>query len=247
MTLILKKPWVEGLSKIERFTLTRDTCTIGFQNYVKLDLLKPIEEQLKLRELIIRKHVQTPGDVHSIRSFVEKNSSLKIEFGFSFETDDMLEGVLNECLLEVAPKYNVAVGCIISDMRCDWFGFMPLNIFEQAAIEDLNLSELILYNNELIKFQQDVVTFVANHKLFRQHSVVRNDRYRFGYFKAFRHDEEALVDAFWFYMEAMKETSLVTAIPRDILEEHLGCHFLWHPDKFFELLEFIKLKGDLYE
>jgi len=243
----LNTAWAEGLAKMDRFTLLNERCTIGFQQYIRLDLHKPIPEQLALRNLIIRKSVENPGDIGAIRRFVESNSSLRVDFGWSFESAAMYEEMMQECIDTVVSKYNIAVGCMITDAQCSWLGFMPLNIFERAAIEELGLRSLILYNNELINFQEEVVSFVANHKLFRQHSIVRNDQYRFKYFKAVRKNEDALVDAFWFYHDAVKETSLLHMIPRDILEEQIGCHFLHYPDKFFELLEFVKLKGELYE
>ena len=243
----LKKPWGEGLSKMERFVYSQTNSNIGFQNYVNLDLFKTIEEQLKLRDMVIRKHLQDPENHRAIRAYIEKNSSLRIGFGFSFESESMFRQMMTECVDEVMPKYNIAVGSLTGDTRCDWFGFMPLNIFEKAAIEDLSLEGLIQYNNELIKFQYEIVKFVFNHKLFRQHSIVRNNEYRFKYFKSLRHKEAELVDAFWFYLDSIKETSLCSVIPRDIIEVQVGCHFLYNPDKFFEILEFIKLKGELYE
>jgi hypothetical protein len=245
--LTLNSPWAKGLAKMERFTISKEPYTHGFENNITFDPLKPIDQQLNLRELIIRKSLDNQGDTNAIRSYVERHSSLRINFGWSFESTCMLEQVMQECIAEVAPHFNIAVGGIVSDTRCDWFGFLPLNIFERAAIEDLNLYSLILYNNELINYQQDVVKFVVNHKLFKQHSLIRNDRYRFKYFKAIRRDEAALAEAFLYYVDAVKDTSLVHTIPREILEEQIGCHYLHYPDKFFELLEFTKLKGELYE
>lgn len=247
MGIILKKPWVDGLHKLERFTYLEESYKVGFQNYVRLNILEPIESQLELRELVIRKHIETKGDVKAIRSFVEKNSSLKIDFGFSFTTFAAYKQMMRECIAEVAPKYNVATGTLIGDADCNWFGFQPLNIFEQAAIEDLDIDSLILYNNELIRFQVDVVTFVANHPFYKQHSLALNDTYRFKYFKALRRDEGIICSAFWEYMDAFVTVRGVSGIHRDRLEKEIGCHFLYYPDKFFEMMEFLKLKGELYE
>ena len=247
MGLILKNPWVDGLEKINRFVFSDDASDIGFRNYVRLNILLPVEDQLKLRELVIRKHIETKGDVKAIRTFVEKNSSLKIDFGFAFTSVDAFKDMMYECVDSVAPNYNVATGSLIGDNSSSWFGFQPLNIFEQAAIEDLDIDSLIIYNNELIKFQQDVVYFVANHQMFKHHSLVFDSNYRFDYFKSIRRDEDTLCGAFWSFLEAIYVVSGYSGIHRDILEKEIGCHFLYYPDKFFEMMEFLKLKGELYE
>jgi hypothetical protein len=65
--------------------------------------------------------------------------------------------------------------------------------------------------------------------------------------KSLRKDPIALENMFDFYITATKETSLLLQIPKDLLEEQLGCHFLHYADLFFELLAFSTLKGDLYE
>jgi len=32
-----------------------------------------------------------------------------------------------------------------------------------------------------------------------------------------------------------------------LIEEYIGCHYLYHPDLFFELVDFYKLKGSVYD
>jgi hypothetical protein len=39
----------------------------------------------------------------------------------------------------------------------------------------------------------------------------------------------------------------INSIPRSFVEEFIGCHFLHHPDTFFELVEFFMLKGNIYD
>jgi hypothetical protein len=159
----------------------------------------------------------------------------------------MFEQVMAECVTKVIPKFNKLSGNMCSDNRCDWIGFLPFDAFERAAYEDLSVYNLILFNNELIDFQAAVVEFITNHVLYRQHSIVRNHRYRFDTFRNVRMDPVALSDLFSYYVQAVKDTSLVPSIPRDILEEQIGCHFLHCPGVFFEMLDFYKLKGEICE
>jgi hypothetical protein len=62
-----------------------------------------------------------------------------------------------------------------------------------------------------------------------------------------RKNPTALVDAFHYYIDAVKATTGIDSIPRLFAEEMLGCHYLYHPEIFFELIEFYTLKGTLYD
>jgi len=232
---------------MKRFVIGEDLCTIGFQEHVNLNILKPIEPQLNRRRLFIRSNSADPGRPEAIKMIIDKNSSLRVNFGWSFETDGLFKEIMHDCEQEVLPNFNTAVGTMVSDLRCSWIGFVPLNIFERTYYDDMSLYSLILFNNDLIDFQIAVIKFISEHKIFKQHSMIRNDRYRFEYFKDCRNDPVRLADAFISYMESIRESSFLDRIPRDILEEQIGCHYLYHPDVFFELLEFSKLKGEIYE
>lgn len=231
---------------MERFIISEESCTIGFHEHVSLDLMKPISSQLN-RHRLYHRELENPGDDRAVRKIIEQNLSLRIAFGWSFESTTMLEKVMQDCIEEVIPKYNTYVGNMCSDTRCDWLGFMPFDVFEREVYRYFSIYELIRFNNELVNFQEEVVQFISNHKIFRQHAIVRGQRFRFEYFKAARRDPVALSDAFLYYVDSVKATSLVGAVPRDILEEDIGCHFLYHPEVFFELLEFLILKGDICE
>lgn len=152
-----------------------------------------------------------------------------------------------ECIDIVVPRYNVGLNPMVSDLRCSWLGFVPFNTFDKTVYEELSPAAMILFNNELIDFQADVVKFISEHKIFRQHSILRSDTYRFATFKESRKDKEALEDLYRYYIQAMQDVSSVKGIPRDYLEEQIGCHFLHHPDLYFELLEFSILKGEVHE
>jgi hypothetical protein len=112
--------------------------------------------------------------------------------------------------------------------------------------EDLSTYGLIIFNNDLIDFQIAVISFIAQHKSFKEHSLLRNESYRFDYYKAIRQDPIALEDAFHYFIDSIKETSGLEVIPQGYLEECIGCHYLHHPDVFFELLDFYTLKGSIY-
>lgn len=232
---------------MDRFTLSKaSTCPIGFHGHATIDLQKPIPPQLNRRRLYLRSGSE-PGDDRHIKKIIEQNASLRVSFGWSFESTIMFEQVIAECIQEVIPKFNESTGSMCSDNRCDWIGFLPFNAFERDVYEELSLYSLVLFNNELIDFQIAVIEFITGHRIYKQHAIVRDHRYRFDTFRNIRLNPVALSELFSYYIQAVKDTSLVLHIPRDILEEQIGCHFLHYPDVFFEMLNFYKLKGEICE
>jgi hypothetical protein len=231
---------------MERFIITEQTCTIGFYEHVKLNICKPIEDQLNRRKLISRTY-RTKGSIDGLKKIIENNSSLRISFGWSFESSAQYKRMMEECMEEVGPHYNMFLGTMASDGRCDWLGFLPFNTFDKLMYEDLGIYGMIIFNNELIDFQTDVVKFISEYKLFKQHSLLRNSDYRFDYYKSIRNNVDELAEAFHYFVDSIKDTVNIETIPRQYIEEQIGCHYLYHPDIFFELLEFYKLKGVIYE
>jgi hypothetical protein len=227
-----------------QFTISDETSTFGFHSHVNLDPLRSVPNQLSRRTLHHRRS-EDKGDPVKLQKIIQENSSLRIDFGWSFESPIMFETIMGECIEKIAPKYNIGVSNLVSDGRCSWLGFLPANIFERVVYEDLSTYGLVIFNNEVVGFQEEVVEYVINHKIYKQHSLTRNDRYRFEYLKSIRQDKNALEDVYWQYINAIKDTVQIHCIPRDIIEEDLGCHFLYHPDLFFELIAFTKLKGEL--
>jgi hypothetical protein len=229
---------------MERFIITTETCTMGFQEHVTINLLQPIYKQLN-RHVI--GFTNTKDSIHDILNIIEENSSLRVDFGWSFESSFFYKTIMDDCIKQIIPNFIDSIGCMTSDMRCSWLGFVPYNTFERAAYENLNMYELILFNNEIVDFQYNVVKFVTEHILYRQHALLRNNRYRFAVFKEVRKDPIALADKYHYYMKAINEVGLINSLPRELLEEHIGSHFLYYPDLYFELLEFSLLKGEVYE
>jgi hypothetical protein len=186
-----------------------------------------------------------PGDSKSIQKIIENNSSLRVDFGWSFESAYHYETVMDDCIRAVVHKYNDKVGMMISDMRCSWLGFVPFNVFDRHVYEDMSIYSLILFNNEVIDFQKDVINFVSNHPIYREHAILRDTAYRFSYFKEIRKNPVALSAAYAYYLSAIGNVSAIKPVPRSILEGDIGCHFLYNPDLFFELLDFSILNGDI--
>jgi hypothetical protein len=231
---------------MKKFIITEESCTTGFYEHVTLNLTKPIEDQLRRRYLYVRKGPDE-GKASDLIKIIEQNSSLRISFGWSFESTEIYERMMEECLRELLPKYNTFMPNLVSDTRCDWLGFLPFNCFEKDELKDLSIYSLILFNNEMVKFQTEVVRFIATHKSFLQHSLIRNDEYRFKYYKDRRKDPVALSEAFQYYIESVKDTTGIESIPQSFVEEFIGCHFLHHPETFFELMNFFTLKGNIYD
>ena len=228
------------------FSISNETYNMGFTSYVTLNPLEPVRTQLDRRRLVHRKDVKS-GNLARLQRIIEENSSLKVNFGWSFESGDMFCTIMEDCMQKLLPKYNINVGNIITDIRCSWLGFVPDNMFEKSAYENLSAYGLVLFNNEMASFQEDVVEFVSSNKVYRQHSLTRDGRYRYNLLKTLRKDKDALEDIFWQYINAIRDTIQLHSIPRDIVEEDLGCHFLQYPELFFELMAFAKLKGEIYE
>lgn len=224
--------------------LYQNYYSTGFQEVITLQIDKPICDQLR-RVKLDPYTLSDFKDTRTLKKIIEKNSSLRINFGWSFESLDMLETMMKECIEEVLPRYESSVGNMVSDCQCSWIGFVPFNVFDKVIYEELSADSLIRFNNELINFQIDVVEFISRYKSFRSHSLLRNDTYRFKYYKEIRHNTEKLSDAFHYYMDSIKDTSGLEIIPQGFIEESIGCHYLHHPEIFFEILNFYKLKGSI--
>jgi len=230
----------------KRFNILPDTCTTGFQTHATIDLDKPIPEQLHRRTLFFRTGIDN-GNILELQKILEWNSSLRVGFGWSFESATVFQRLMAECEMYVKPSFLGDIVEIVSDNRCDWFGFVPFNAFDKEYYKDLGLEDLIHFNNAVIDYQTRVVKFVTTHPMYRAHAMVRNDSYRFEYFKRIRKDPIALSAAFQYYVDSVNMSSGVNTIPRDIIDEMIGCHYLEHPNVFFELLDFNILKGTMYK
>ena len=231
---------------MERFVITDGTCTIGFYEHTILNPFKPIEEQL-LRRRMIHRSSRDKGNPQLLKKIIDNNSSLHISFGWSFESAAQYNTMMADCIEEVAPRYNIFTGTMVSDARCSWLGFLPFNTFDKAIYDGMDLYSLIIYNNELIDFQIDIIKFISQNKIFKQLSFLRNSHYRFDHLKSIRNNPSDLYDIFHYYIDSIYDTTGINTIPRQHIEEQIGCHYLHHPDVFFELLEFYKLKGVIYE
>jgi hypothetical protein len=225
--------------------MTLGTSSIGFNEVVRLNLRNPVADQLRRRKLFARRS-REEGDPNALKKIIENNASLRVDFGWAFESEHFYKQVINDCIREVLPKYMDQAGLMTADGTCSWIGFVPHNAYDREVYKDMPVYSLIQFNNELIGFQIEVVEFISNHHLFRQHAFMRDDQYRFSKFKSIRKDRLAMTEAYHYYMTALHEVSLIPAISRDIIEEQIGCHFLYQPDLFFELLEFSILKGEIY-
>lgn len=231
--------------KMDRFWILEERYNKGFREVVTLRANKPIDEQLG-RHFLPVSPIPSSDDNYPIKEIIAKNASLRVDFGWSFESMQQFQSMMAECVSYVAPKYNPSAGNIISDAQCSWIGFSPFNVFERSVYEDLSTYGLIIFNNELVSFQTDIVTYISQHKSYRAHSLLRDDYYRFDYYSAMRHNPAALEDGFHFFMESVKDTIGLPWVSVKYLEESIGCHYLHYPEVFFELQSFYTLKGAIY-
>jgi hypothetical protein len=154
---------------------------------------------------------------------------------------------MDDCVEEVAPKYNPDIGRMVSDLRCSWLGFEPHNMYDKEIYKDLSSYELINFNNDIVDFQTDIVKSLITHPIYTQHAFLKDEWYRFETFKAIRKNRDLLEEKFHYYIKSIQEISVIVSLPRDLLEQDIGVHYLYHNDLFFELLEFYVLKGVIYE
>lgn len=187
------------------------------------------------------------GNADSLRRIICNNASLRVDFGWSFESGGYFETIMKECLQNTLPRHTEFLPQMVSDLRCSWIGFMPFNSFEAMAFERMSLYSLIAYNNDLVDFQIDVIKFIINHPIYKQHAILRDEKYRFELFKVARKNPDLLAELYGYYMEAVSDVCGIESLPRDILESEIGCHFLHHPKVFFELLNFSILQGKIHE
>src|ERR1035437_3796944 len=126
----------------EKFVITDETCTIGFQEYATLSILKPIEEQLGRRRLVHRSY-REKGNAELLKKIIDKNSSLRVSFGWSFESAKQYTDMMEECIAEVSPKYDIFTGSMVSDIQCSWLGFLPFNVFDKMVYEGMSLYSMV--------------------------------------------------------------------------------------------------------
>lgn len=231
---------------MKRFNISQGTCTIGFQTHTTINLERPIAEQLHRRTLYFR-HGLDKGNAPELQKIIEWNSSLRVGFGWSFESTEVYKTIMSACEDAIIPPFIGDIVELTSDSRCDWLGFVPFNTFDKEYYADLCLEDLVTFNNSLINYQTRIVEFLTSHPIYRAHAIVRDHQYRFDYFRKIRKDPVALSSAFQYYIDSVTLSSGVDILPRDIVEDMIGCHYLEHPHVFFELLNFNKLKGLIYE
>lgn len=229
-----------------KFELLEEARSIGFYEHYHLRPTKSVQDTLVRRQLYHRNN-GGESDNASLRRMIGQTASLRIAFGWSFESAKHFSDMMNECLEEVSKDHISGMNGLVSDITCDWFGFKPYNTFEQVAYENLSTQGLIIFNNELIRYQIAVLNFIQSHPLYLGHAMTRDESYRFDYFKAIRKDPDKLLDSFHYIVSTINNISGMPSIPRSFIEEMIGCHYLHHPDVFFEAVNFYLLSGKLYD
>jgi hypothetical protein len=159
---------------------------------------------------------------------------------------EQYQSVMDDCIRDVIPMFNQYAGLMTADSSCYWIGFVPHNFYDREVYKDMSLYSLILFNNDIIDFQIKVIEYISNHEISRQRAIINNDHYRFDYFKNIRKNRSALSEAYQYYINSINIVENINTIPRDLVEQDIGCHFLYQPDLFFELLEFSILKGEVH-
>lgn len=223
---------------------------VGFQEHVSLARVQTVDEAvLRRRRLFYRHHTETTEQLQYIRRVLQSNSSLRIGFGWSFESTAFMINLFDECYADLIPRFErqITIPRTVSDFRADWFGFETFNLFDQTALEGLDAYQMIVFNNSLIDFQIDMVRFVVQHPHYRAHQLCRDDSFRYARFKQARQNPDSLEDLTKEYLDSLKITTGMLSFPREIIEQSIGMHFLNHSSLFFELMDFYSLQGTIYD
>lgn len=229
-----------------KFELLDDAKSVKFNEHYQLNPVKSVFKTLNRRRLVHRVN-PTYSDNRVLRKIIEDTASLRVSFGWCFENSTQFTCMMKECIDTVVCNHAYGMNGIVSDITCDWFGFKPYNVFECVVFEDLSTYGLIIFNNELVNYQISILNSIQSHPLYLGHAMIKDDSYRFNYFKSIRKDPERLADSFHYVMSAINNVNGLQSIPRTFIEEMLGCHFLYYPDVFFEILDFYLLSGKLYD
>lgn len=236
---------------MKNFTISPEVWAQGFQAYSSLNPDLPIEPQLRRQRIqqIAYSSIEyehNNNNLNGIKRVIEWNSSLRVSLGWRMSSASLTD-VIFECTetAESSPRFNIIE--IVSDLRCDWIGFLGFNTFDKLNFETLSKTELIDFNNEIIDYQVDVLTNLSKHPVYRSYRIVRDLEYRYNYFKAIRKNPIALGHAFQYYIDALMVTSELNTIAADVIEEMIGHHYLYYPEVFFESLNFNILRGSIYE
>jgi hypothetical protein len=226
-----------------KFEFGQDTQKKGFSEQVTVNMYEPVENWLRRAELSVESiHIDTTSRL-AFKKTILWNSSLRVDFGWSFDSNRSIHYMMEDVINSVQAS-SMYIRCnIVTDTQLNWIGFLPYNIFETVDFDSLSNYGLIVFNNNLIKIQTDIISKVISHKRFLEHAILRDSSYRYNFFRSIRHDENILSDAFHSYMDAFAAAGIVSHIPIEMIEQDIGSHFLRHPDLFFELMNFYTLKG----
>lgn len=229
------------------FEILVESKTIGFQQHYMLNPAKPVASTLDRRVLYHRADRDATTNRSELKKIIDTTASLRVGFGWSFEDISTFRCMIDECIVESSKKFNMGLNGLVSDLSGDWIGFRPYNVFERAVFEDLSTYGLIIFNNELIEYQIDLLERIQQTQLYLDHAILRDDSYRFTYFKNIRREDTLLAEGFHYIMDAINNTTGIQCMPRSYIEELIGCHYMHHPDVFFEILNFYTLAGRLYD
>ncbi len=230
----------------KRFRTVENGATATFTVRVPdIDPCEPIAGQICRRALKYVQGLSGDNERNEILQLLEWNSSLGVWFQWSFRQDEFSK-ILSECEASVKPEFTGNIASVYSDNSCSWIGFLQFDTFDRLYYQDLCIEDLIDFNNRLIRYQTAVVEFITSHPLYKQYGIVYNDTYRYRHFKQLRKDPVALSGAFQYYIDSLLQIGFAK-VSVDTIDVDIGCHYLYHPDVYFELLDFNKLKGTVSE
>ena len=229
---------MEIINKTEdRFTIIDSVYVHGFYSYMTYNKL--------YKRLVYLIPISKYKELHRSECimYIRDRSSFCVFFGWDISEED-LTIIMNDCINNVIPNFSIGTGKMFTDISRRWLGFEQINLFEEEYyLRDLNTYSLILFHNEIINFQDSVLTFVTEHEIYKNYQIIKDSNYRYEYFKDRQKDRYKLSEGYAFYIDAAKY--LNSKLTEKIISMDIGCYFLNHSDLFFELLNFSLLKGDI--
>ena len=210
----------------------------SFNRFYKIDILRNVKDTFP-------QHIVTGDTKQELIENIRKASSLYVEIGWSFESAEDMTDIFTDCQIDCMSKFGSHLGDIVTDNRCSWFGFVPLDPITSNWLTLFTISELNYYYNCMVAYQTAVIEYIQGHQKFFKYALTRDDDFRFAYMKAQRNHTDQLIDTFWLYVNAKIEINKIPYVFRDIVEIQIGCHYMKCGTEFIQQLEILQLKGML--
>lgn len=230
---------------MEQFILIDQARPLDYSTLVRiLNVDSGIDSDSLYRTILF--HTQDPGRAlrQQLLHTIQHNSSLRVQWPIQFESWTLYQAVV-QAAVEQQGAGGVAQ-VMVTDSELDWLGFTGHDMFDLDRINCYNHRQLIDFNNSMVNSQVSMVRAICSHKLFVQHLLLKDPDYRYRYFLERRNSRAELSQAYFFYIDSVKNIQQAQSVAQQQIEQEIGCHFISAAELYFELLSFSRLTGTVY-